>query len=62
MWEVITTVGYGDRGIGQDNLKDMMFTVGLEFFGIFIQAVLINVMADFIGATYEYEDEIEDKL
>ena len=40
----------------------MMFTVGLEFFGIFIQAVLINVMADFIGATYEYEDEIEDKL
>ena len=49
VWEVITTVGYGDRSIpiDNDNLGDVVFTLFIEFVGVLMQAVVINVMTAF---------------
>ena len=64
VWEVITTVGYGDRGIPieDENIADVLFTLMIEFVGVLMQAVVINVMTDFASTQYSFASLVNDKM
>ena len=64
VWEVITTVGYGDRSIpiSNDNLGDVSFTLFIEFVGVLMQAVVINVMTAFASTEYSFTALVNEKL
>ena len=64
VWEVITTVGYGDRTIpiNDYNIADVIFTFVIEFVGVLMQALVINVMTDFVGTSYSFSALVNEKL
>lgn len=61
IWEVITTVGYGDRSV-TNNKSDISFTLLIEFFGVIMQAILINTMTDFVAGDYSFGALVNEKL
>jgi hypothetical protein len=66
IWEVITTVGYGDRGVitsNPENLQDVWLTLGVEFFGLGMQAILIDTMTnDAFPTDYSFMNLVREKL
>ena len=61
IWTVITTVGYGDRSITMD-YGDVLFTLLVEFIGLIMQAILINVMANFVEGNNTFSALVNSKL
>lgn len=61
IWEVITTVGYGDRGAA-NNQSDLLFTLAIEFIGLIMQAILIDTMGNFVAGNYSFQALVNEKL
>ena len=61
IWTVITMVGYGDRSITMD-YGDVLFTLLVEFIGLIMQAILINVMANFVEGNNTFAALVNSKL
>lgn len=61
IWEVITTVGYGDRSVTM-NRSDVLFTLAIEFIGLIMQAIMINVMANFVEGNSSFTALVNAKL
>ena len=62
VWTVITTVGYGDRTVPPLESNDVIFTLVIEFIGVIMQAILINVMANFVEGSYKFSALVNAKL
>ena len=62
VWTVITTVGYGDRSVPALEQGDVIFTLVIEFIGVIMQAILINVMANFVEGSYSFSALVNAKL
>ena len=61
VWTVITTVGYGDRSVTL-NKTDVVYTLCIEFIGLIMQAVIIDVMATFVEGNYSFSALVNAKL
>ena len=62
VWEVITTVGFGDRAMYQTDVYGISLTLFIEFIGVIMQAILIDVMANFIAASHSFQALVTSKL
>ena len=61
VWTVITTVGYGERTVTMDKV-DVTYTLVIEFIGLIMQAIIINVMASFVEGNYSFSALVNAKL